>query len=426
MKGVILAAGLGSRMGRLTEETPKGLLRIAGREILYRTMKTLEELGVEEFIIVTNPKYEDKFREFLRENGFNAQIIVNEHPEKGNGYSLYLAKNYVGEKFILVMSDHVYERAFLERAIRGEGLIIDRNPKYVNLKEATKVLVEDGRIKDIGKRLKAYDGADTGFFVLTKETFKYAEGILEQRGKAELSEIVKKAGLKVTEVSGLFWMDVDTPQDLKKANRFIVLNAVKGTGDGFISRHLNRKISTRISALLANHITPMQATIFTFLLGLFAAVMTFLSIPLAGLLYQMSSILDGVDGEIARASMRTSRFGGYLDSILDRYVDFAFILMLALAYGKTSLGFWSWVALAIFGSVMVSYSTERYKAAYGKDIYKETPTMRYLPGKRDERIFLTMLFCLLGLIEWVFIVLAALTHLRVFTTVLLVRRNAKT
>ena len=72
--------------------------------------------------------------------------------------------------------------------------------------------------------------------------------------------------------------------------------------------------------------------------------------------------------------------------------------------------------------VMVSYSTERFKAAYQKDAYQEIPTLRYLIGKRDERIFLTMLFCLLGKIKSLFIFMALLTNLRVLLTMYLVWR----
>ena len=69
MKAVVLAAGLGTRMGKLTEETPKGLLKVVGREIIYRSLKTLENLGVEEFVVITNPKYKEKYEEFLKKRG---------------------------------------------------------------------------------------------------------------------------------------------------------------------------------------------------------------------------------------------------------------------------------------------------------------------------------------------------------------------
>jgi len=419
LRAVVLAAGLGTRMGKLTEEIPKGLLKIAGREIVYRSMKILENLGVKEFIVITNPKYKEKYEEFLKREGFNYKIVLNNHPERGNGYSLYLAKDYVDGKFALIMSDHIYEEEFLKEAIKKEGLIIDKEGKYIDADEATKVLVENGRVKDIGKKLKNWDGFDTGFFILTPEIFKYAEEVVKEKELVELSEIVKRAKLKVSEVSGYFWMDVDTQEEMKIAKHYLIKTAVKGTGDGFISRLINRKISTKISEYLVDYLTPNQITVLTFLFGLFSAVVVLFSIPLGGILYQISSILDGVDGEIARASMRTSKLGGYIDSILDRYVDFAFLLALAYAI-KPSFELWIVIALAIFGSVMVSYSTERYKAAYFKDIYKEIPKMKYLIGKRDERIFITMIFCLINKIPELFILLAILTNVRVLLTMYLV------
>ncbi|AEF97319.1 bifunctional L-myo-inositol-1-phosphate cytidylyltransferase/CDP-L-myo-inositol myo-inositolphosphotransferase [Methanotorris igneus] len=422
MKAVVLAAGLGTRMGKLTEETPKGLLKVAGREIIYRSLKTLENLGVEEFVVITNPKYKKKYEEFLKKEGFNYKIVLNNNPERGNGYSLYLAKGHVNDKFVLVMSDHIYEEGFLKEAIKKEGLIIDKEGKFIDINEATKVLVENGRVKDIGKKLERWHGFDTGLFILTPEIFKYAEEVAKEKELVELSEIVKRAKLKVSEVNGYFWMDVDTEEEMKIAKRLIIQNAIKGSGDGFISRKINRKISTKVSEFLVDYLTPNQITILTFLFGLFSAVVALFNIPLGGILYQISSILDGVDGEIARASMRTSKFGGYVDSILDRYVDFAFLLALAYVI-KPSLELWVIIALAIFGSAMVSYSTERYKAAYFKDIYKEIPKMRYLIGKRDERIFVIMIFCLINKIPELFILLAIITNVRVLLTMYLVWRK---
>jgi CDP-L-myo-inositol myo-inositolphosphotransferase len=419
MQAVVLAAGLGTRMGTLAENQPKGLLKVAGREIVYRTLRVLKNLGIEEFIIVTNPKYKQAYENFLKKEGFNYKLVLNYHPERGNGYSLYLAKEYVDKKFVLVMSDHLYEENFIKDALKGEGLIIDKKGLYINPEEATKVLIENGRVKDLGKNLASYHGFDTGFFILTPEVFKAAESLVKEKEVIELSEIIKKAKVKVYEVSGYFWMDVDTPEEKKLAKRYLIKNSIKGTGDGWISKLINRKISTKISEYLVDYLTPNQITFLTFLFGLFSAAVVWISIPLAGVLYQISSILDGVDGEIARASMKTSKLGGYIDSVLDRYVDFAFLLALACVINP-SYELWIVIAFAIFGSVMVSYSTERYKAAYFQDVYKEVPQMKYLLGKRDERIFITMLFCLVNKIPELFALLAVLTNIRVCLTLFLV------
>ncbi len=416
MKAVVLAAGLGTR---LKAKIPKPLVKVAGREILYRSMKVLSELGVDEFVVVVGKRGE-LIEEFLKRHGFKYKIVRNEYPERGNGYSFYLAKDYVDGKFVLIMGDHVYEREFIEKAIKGEGLIGDRVAKFVDVDEATKVVCRGGRVERIGKNLDRFDLIDTGFFVLTPEVFKHAEELVKTKHEVSLSEIMERAKIPVTEVSGYFWMDIDTPEELKKANRLIVRMSVKGSGDGFVSRYLNRRISLWLSERLVNHMTPNQATLLSFLVGVFSAAIALFSVPLAGVVYQVSSILDGIDGEIARASMRTSRFGGWLDSVLDRYVDFLFLLSLAIVSGLDFLG-WIFACLAMFGSFMVSYTTERYKGAFFSDFYRE---FRFrFPGKRDERIFVAMVFCLLGWVYQLFVLLAVLTNLRVLATIYVVTKR---
>ena len=419
---VILAAGLGTRLG----ERPKGLVRVAGREILYRTLTLLMKNGVERFIIVTNERYGRLYHEFVERYGFPAEIVINPEPEKGNGHSLHLASGKVSGKFVLAMSDHVYGEDFIREALKGRGLMADRKPRWTDVGEATKVRVRDGRVKEIGKSLDDWDAVDTGFLVLDESIFETTESLEKEReGDYSLSEVVERAKLPVTFIDGLPWIDVDTPSDIKRARKMLVKTAVKGTGDGFISRHLNRKISTEVSALLVEKATPNQMTAFTFALGMVSALLTLFSLPLAGITYQLSSILDGVDGELARAQLRTSRFGGYIDSVLDRYVDGAFLAL--LAYSTLTEPLWHLIALlALLGSVMVSYSTERFKAAFGRNAYAEIPSLRKLPGKRDERIFLTMLFLLYPVetsVKALLLLLTVITNLRVGLTAWLVWRK---
>ncbi len=408
MKAVILAAGLGTRMGGVA----KPLIKVGGIEIILRTMKLLSPY-VDEFVIVASV-YAEKIDEFLKDKGFRYRIIRNEHPERGNGYSLLLAKDHVDGRFVLVMGDHVYSGEFVEEAMKGFGLIGDRTPCCIDIGEATKVKVAGGKVVEIGKELRDFDCVDTGFFVLDDGIFD-----VDVAGDMiSLSDIVRAARLPVSFVDGKFWMDVDTSEDVKKANYLIVRHSVKSVGDGFVSRLMNRKISTRISALLVNRVTPNQMTVLSFLVGVMSALLAAMDMRIAAVVYQLSSIIDGCDGEIARASLSQSKLGGYVDSILDRFVDFLFLAILALANPQTLP-----VAIfAVFGSVMVSYSTEKYKAEYGSSAYADIKVLRYLPGKRDERIFIIMILCLLGLVYEMFVVIAVLSTARVVATLAIVAK----
>ncbi|MBX6422580.1 bifunctional L-myo-inositol-1-phosphate cytidylyltransferase/CDP-L-myo-inositol myo-inositolphosphotransferase [Thermosulfurimonas sp. F29] len=411
VQAVILAAGLGSRMGLARTGYPKGLLRVAGRELLLRHLILLSHRGIREFVLVVNPRNRRLFEEFLsRHPDYRVVLVDNPHPERGNGYSLWCAREAVRGPFVLTMSDHLYEEDFVERALAGRGLIMDRQGRYIDPEEATKVRVAAGRVREIGKDLSDYHGFDTGFFVLDPEIFAVAGEVVRRNpGEVTLSEIVREAELTVTEVSGLFWTDVDTPEDLGRAGRALVRASVKGAGDGWISRLLNRRLSTAISPYLCERLSPNQATVLSFFLGLLAALLAWFNASLGAVLYQIHSVLDGVDGEIARAALKRSRFGGLLDSVLDRYVDFVFLSVLLLRLRPE--GFELAVALlALLGTVMVSYVTERFKGAYGRDAYAVFPVLHYFPGKRDERIFLIFFFCVMGWTRELFPVLALLTQ----------------
>ncbi len=234
-----------------------------------------------------------------------------------------------------------------------------------------------------------------------------------ERKVVELSDVIREAKVRVTFVDGELWMDVDTPEDVRRAEDALFREAGKGRGDGVVSRYLNRKISTRISRALADKIEPNHATFLSFIAGILSSAFLFFSIPLAGIIYQISSILDGVDGEIARVTLKTSRIGGVVDSVLDRIVDFLFLSVLAVLTLSTKIEFFV-AFLAVFGSFMVSYVSERYRGEFSEGFYRRFSVA--IPGKRDERIFMIMMFCLLYPVLgafYLFLFLAVFTNLRI-------------
>ncbi|GAH95221.1 unnamed protein product, partial [marine sediment metagenome] len=96
----------------------------------------------------------------------------------------------------------------------------------------------------------------------------------------------------------------DTEKSLKYAKRALLSQLNKISEDGFISRFVNRPISKRISVMLSYFpISPNIITIISFVTGLMAAFMfikgNYFFTLFAGLLVQLSSIIDGCDGEIA-------------------------------------------------------------------------------------------------------------------------------
>ena len=136
--------------------------------------------------------------------------------------------------------------------------------------------------------------------------------------------------------------------------------------DGIVSRHLNRRLSRPLAAALAHTpLTPNGATFLTlaFSLGMGALVALGQNVA-GGIGIQLASIIDGVDGDLARLTGRSSRFGAALDAIADRYADAAIIGGMTIYAAR----FEEWPhaeavgALALAGALTVSYSRARAEA----------------------------------------------------------------
>jgi len=191
--------------------------------------------------------------------------------------------------------------------------------------------------------------------------------------------------------------------------------------DGIISQLINRKFSRPIAAFLAKktRITPNQMSFISFLVGVLSGVCFFLRQGIiGGILAQACSILDGVDGDLAVLTGKVSRFGGFFDSLLDRYADSAIILGLTFNafYSNWNLSLVLAVGLAtLFGSLMISYSRARAEAGLGL-VYRSG--FSGYAANRDVRLFLIMIGGILNQAFVTLIVLAVLTNVTVIKRVL--------
>jgi CDP-L-myo-inositol myo-inositolphosphotransferase len=199
---------------------------------------------------------------------------------------------------------------------------------------------------------------------------------------------------------------------------------LRGTGkpsDGIVSRTLNRPLSRHISAVLLRvpGITPMHATIGTaaIALAMFAALVFGgrTGLVVGALLFQAASVFDGVDGEIARATFRTSRAGAALDSAIDAATNVAAMLGLAInlelrgEHEALALGL-SGLALLVIGLVMIGRSAlreagsvsfdgvkERYSGRFAGPVARRTMALATLGTSRDFCALVYLVLVLAGI-----------------------------
>ncbi len=148
------------------------------------------------------------------------------------------------------------------------------------------------------------------------------------------------------------------------------MNAFAKDTDGFFARHFDRKISGSISRqLLKTPVTPNQITVFVTFLGIGAGWLMarpgYAPKVEGSLLFLLTSILDGCDGEVARAKQMTSRIGGWLDLWGDNVVHIAFFYGLGVGLLRDTkadiylkLG-WAAVWGTLLSALLASYQMRR-------------------------------------------------------------------
>ncbi len=160
-----------------------------------------------------------------------------------------------------------------------------------------------------------------------------------------------------------------------------IVRATGKAGDGLVSRWLNRPISQRITllALRIRGARPIHVTALNALLAILIVPILVTGghtgLILGGILFQAASVLDGVDGEMARATWRTSPAGATLDSAVDIATNLLFVSALTVNLAMRDrdaigwIGGWA-VALSIVGGMLIALRVRAGGGPLGFDLFK--------------------------------------------------------
>ncbi len=129
---------------------------------------------------------------------------------------------------------------------------------------------------------------------------------------------------------------ISTNDDIKKAELLVVQYIIDNTG-GYIAKNINKRISIPISLQLAKtRIHPNILTIINMMVGFLSAYYvlqgTYWQMVLGGFLFQLASVFDGVDGEVAKFTFKVSKIGGWLDTIGDNGTLLLFLIAVSVLY----------------------------------------------------------------------------------------------
>lgn len=348
MKALIIAAGKGSRLKGLTDSKPKPLIQLLGLSLIERVILTAKQAGIDEFVIVTGylgKKVKEKLGRGDR-YGIKITYVENREWKKGNAVSVLKAKKLLNENFVLLTSDNIFDVRILKGLIAhgtGSSVILAVDRRQLG---DTKVLAKNGRIANIGRNIKKSNRADTGIFLCSPKLFSYIEEAVK-KGKTELADGIALAAknrdaetFDITRIESYaftlrknikpWWIDIDTEGDLSRAKKYLIKSVQKRN---HFAAYYNAPFENKITSFISKYhlITPNRVSIITFILA-FCVTFIFLTgyLLLASVLTFFVSVLDGVDGKLARLKHMETK-SGKLEHSFDSLWETSWIIAFSLA-----------------------------------------------------------------------------------------------
>lgn len=263
------------------------------------------------------------------------------------------------------------------------------------------------------------------------------EFCVEEKGdyNALFASIVKNGPVEVKEIvlERYFIADITDERSSKDA-QWGYLKYLQFRPGGVIAKYLNRPVSIRMTRHLIKYpwITPNLVTIVDFFIGLIAVACflmpSYFMAVLGGIIMQFNSIVDGIDGEVARLRHSTSSLGAWLDSFSDEtlgalfYSAIGYHLYISSAGTEDSLGIWFLIIGVFTGLASYVYALThwhcKWKHGLGffywwecykprKEVQRSTSLASYLKKLfwRESIIFFIMLAAIFNFLD-VFIIIS--------------------
>ncbi len=231
---VVLAAGMGNRLKPFTNYAPKCMVDVLGKPLLAHLIDSLEQNNFKKLILVTGYKSE-QIEQFIEsyDTTLDCEVIYNEvYDSTNNIYSLWLAKPSIISSFALIESDIILDPAILSEFKYADKIALDIfNPEIHNGTTATvnannsleKLYIKQAPPEDVTiyKTVNIYSFSEEAWNTLFNEINKFIEkdevnGFYEVAIQNLIEE--KKITLEMVDFSGIWWDEIDTPEDLDRVN----------------------------------------------------------------------------------------------------------------------------------------------------------------------------------------------------------------
>lgn len=144
MRAIILAAGLGTRLRPMTDNTPKALIKVKDKPLVEYQIEYLKEKGIDEIIVVVGYLHEQF--DYLKEK-YGVKLVFNDkYAEYNNFYSLYLVKDYLADSYVIDADNYLFKNMFRSDINRSTYFSVHREDCE---NEWFLIYGDDYKVKDI-------------------------------------------------------------------------------------------------------------------------------------------------------------------------------------------------------------------------------------------------------------------------------------
>ena len=230
---VILAAGLGSRLGASSRNRPKGFLALGTRPIIEESLERLKTSGIERVVIVTGHRRECYEELAASSSGFVSTVTNPVYADSGSMYSLYCARESVSGPFLLLESDLIYERRALTELLDHPADACILLSGATRSGDEVYVETEDDRLVRMSKdrgRLGTITGELVGISKISQRLFEAMKSIAEKAFEKDLKydyetdclvEAAKELPIACHLVPDLAWAEIDDDNHLERARNVV-------------------------------------------------------------------------------------------------------------------------------------------------------------------------------------------------------------